>query len=251
MGLGDMFAPLLGNPFFWVFMGLFILGGLLIGLLLRPWAGNEVIKFVPGSHTFQDYPIDEETSVSVQCKRKKGYPIQRFFKLHPGFTGVVGRILKKPITRYLGIEGTAYTWNIEEGTSKLLGSLDKAVRALWGEEFYSSIPKLQKQKLEESRIQVTVGLDQAPKTPEGMRSISEEDIKEEEDRRAAKVFWEENESKSATQIVTILLALGAGAGIMAVLFLTGIIKTPVQYVPVPTPGGNATATVAKFLLGMI
>lgn len=214
--------------------------GLLIGLFLRPWLGNQVIKFIPGDHRFIDLSIDEESSVSVQCKKVKGMPIQRFFKLHPGFTGIVGRVLKKPITRYLGIEGTAYTWQIKHGRWENLGSLEKAVQTVWGETFWNTVPERQQAMLAESRIQVTVGLDEAPLTPQGMRSISEEDIKQEEDRQASRTFWQEHGAQMKGFFINMILAGGTGFGLALLLVLLGIIRMPVVTQPATTAAVEAT-----------
>lgn len=240
----DIFLNYFGNPLSWVFLGLFMILGILLGMFLRPWMGNQVQKFIPADHRFIDLDIDEETAVSVQCKKKKGMPLQRFFKHHPGFTGIVGRFLKKPITRYLGIEGTAYTWQIESGRWIKLGSLQDAVRTVWGEDFYSTVPDRQKDLMEESRIQVTVGLDEAPLSPPGMRSISEEDIKSEEDRRAAKVFWEEHKSQQRGFYINMILAAGTGFGIALALQLLGILDVAPTVIQQPAQQAvNATAQI--------
>ncbi len=243
MGIETVFIDYFANPMSWVFMGLFVMAGLLIGLFLRPWMGNQVIKFLPADHRFIDLGIEEETAVSVQCKKIKGMPLQRFYKLHPGFTGIVGRFIKKPITRYLGIEGTAYTWQIESGRWKKLGSLGKAVSTIWGDEFWSTVPETQKKKLEESRIQVTVGLDESPLTPAGLRTVSEEDIKQEEDRMASKTFWEEHGAQMKGFFINLFLAGGFGFGIALLLMAIGIIKfdTVVVAAPPAAPAVNGTA----------
>ena len=222
----DIFVGYFTNPLTIVFMALFTMIGLIVGLFLRPWMGNQVQKFIPADHRFMDLAIDEETSISVQCKKKKGMPVQRFLKLHPGFTGIVGRFLKKPITRYLGIEGTAYTWQIESGRFIKAGSLQDSVRALWGEDFYSTVPERQRDMLEESRIQVTVGLDEAPLTPAGMRSISEEDIKQEEDRQASKTFWSAHAGQTKGFYINMILAGGTGFAVCAALIFFGLIRMP-------------------------
>ncbi len=247
-GIFDIFINYFSNPITWVFTGLFIFVGLLIGLLLRPWIGNQVIKFIPGDHRFIDFSIDEESSVSVQCKKVKGMPIQRFFKYHPGFTGIVGRIIKKPITRYLGIEGTAYSWQIKNGTWEKLGSLKDAVETVWGEDFWSHVPDRQKALLEESRIQVTVGLDEAPLTPGGMRSISEEDIKQEEDRQASKTFWQEHSGQIKGYIINLFLAGGTGFGVALFLVMLGIIRMPVSN---QAPQPAETAQLIQLLRGFL
>lgn len=240
-GLLDVFIDYFANPMTWVFMGMFILVGLLIGLFLRPWLGNQVIKFMPANHSFVDLSIDEETSISIQCKKVKGMPVQRFFKLHPGFTGIVGRFLKKPVTRYLGIEGTAYTWLIKSGRWIKLGGLGDALKTVWGDEFYSTLPDRQSKMINESRIQVTVGLDEAPLTPEGMRSISEEDIKQEEDRKASKTFWEEHGTQMKGFLINVFLAGGTGFGIALLLVMIGVIRVGGTTV-IQTAPSNSTAS---------
>jgi hypothetical protein len=173
-------------------------------------------------------------------------PLQRFFKHHPGFTGIVGRLIKKPITRWLGLSGTAYTWQIEEGKWKKLGGLADAIRTVWGEEFWNTVPQRQQAMLKESRIQVTVGLDQAPITPEGMRPISEEDIKQEEDRRASKTFWEEHQGQMKGLMINSILAGGMGFGIALALMALGILHWGTT-TTVTTPPNNQTATTGFIL----
>ena len=141
LGVLGMFMEVFANPLNWVFMGMFGMFGIIIGVFIKPFVGNQVLKFIPSDHRFIELDIEEETAVSLECKKKKGFPLQRFFKYHPGFTGLAGRIIKKPVTKFLAIEGTAYTWKIEEGVNKLLGNLNDAVRSIWGEEFYSHVNK--------------------------------------------------------------------------------------------------------------
>lgn len=239
MGLLDIFVEYFSNPLTWVFLGLFVLIGVLIGIFLRPWAGNKVIKFIPADHRFMEMPIDEETAISLQCKKVKGMPINRFFKWHPGFTGIVGRILKKPISLFLGLEGTAYTWKLNEGKWVKVGGLTKALRTVWGEDFWATVPQRQKDLIEADKIQVTVGLDEAPITPEGMRSVSEEDIKQEEDRRASKTFWQEHQPQMKGFIINMLLAGGTGFGIALALQILGILDiAPATPPPSPPPAAQ-------------
>lgn len=242
-----MFIDVFANPLNWAFMGIFLVVGIAVGIFVKPFVGNQVMKFIPADHRFIDLDIQEETAVSLECKKKKGYPLQRFFKLHPGFTGMAGKVIKKPVTRFLAIEGTAYTWKIQDGANKFLGSLKDAVRSVWGEEFWSHVPDHQITLLEESRVQVTVGMDKAPITPEGMRHVSEEDIHEETDRKAAITFWSEHGIKMKNQYINMILAGGFGAAIIFALFFLGILQVPVVeipvFIPVPTPAPQAILTI--------
>jgi hypothetical protein len=241
MSFFDPFVATFGNILTDVFFLVFILIGILLGIFLRPMVGNRILKLDPSTHRFHELDIREESAISIECQDKKGMPPQKFFKHHPGFTGIVGRFMKKNVTLFLGRTGTAYTWRLESGSWKKLGGLAEAIQTVWGAAFYDSVPDKQKMQLEESEIQVTVGLSEDPLTPEGYKEISEEDIHKEEDRAAARTFWKERDAKNKSLYINIILAAGLGFGICAALFLLGIFKTPVVYVPIsPTPFPTAT-----------
>jgi hypothetical protein len=242
--LTDPFVATFGNLLTDVMFGVFILVGILLGIFLRPMMGNRVLKLDPSTHRFLEYNIREESAISIECEEKKGTPPQKFFKHHPGFTGIVGRFMKKNVTLFLGRQGTAYTWKLEAGKWVKLGKLSKAIQTLWGQAFYETIPDRQKELLEKSTIEVTVGISEDPLTPKGMKSISEEDIHKEEDRAASKTFWKERGAKDRGMFINIFLAAGVGFAICASLFLLGIFKIPAVPVvinpnasptPIPTP----------------
>lgn len=239
MSILDPFVATFGNILTDVFFGVFILIGILLGIFLRPMVGNRILKLDPSTHRFHELNIREESAISIECQDYKGMPPQKFFKHHPGFTGIVGKIMKKNVTLFLGRIGTAYTWRLEHSKWIKLGGLSDAVKTVWGQAFYDAVPDKQKALLEESEIQVTVGLSEDPLTPEGYKEISEEDIHKEEDRAASKTFWKERGTKDKGMIINIILAAGMGFGVCAALFLLGIFKTPVVFVPTngvtPTP----------------
>lgn len=237
-----------GNLFTDVMFGVFILVGILLGIFLRPWFGNQVLKLHPKDHRLDELDIEEETAISLECKKKKGMPPQRFLKWQPGFTTIAGRFIKKPKTVYLGMEGTAYTQKVkggdEKGGSGLKVKLDEALKTLWGTEFFNSIPETQMQLLEESKVNVTVELEPII-TPEGMRTITEEDIKSEEDRKAAETLWKGKKMQERGQWINLVLAGGTGAAIVFGLFMVGVLKVPVIYVP---QGATPTPTVAAQMI---
>jgi hypothetical protein len=249
----DPFVATFGNILTDVFFLVFILVGILLGIFLRPMVGNRVLKLDPSEHRYHELDIYEETAISIECVDKKGMPPQRFFKHHPGFVGTSGKFLKKTVTLFLGRTGTAYTWRMEQGMWKCLGNLAEAVRTVWGEAFYETVPDDQKKLLEDSKVNVTVGLAEEPLTPSGMRPVSEEDIHKEEDRSASRTFWKERFAKDKSLYINIILAAGLGFGICAALFLLGIFKTPVVYVPIPSNGTTpeTAATAAHAVLSLI
>lgn len=240
----DIFTDTFGNLFTDVLFGVFILVGILLGIFLRPFFGNQVLKLHTKDHRLDELDIDEETAISIECKKRKGMPPQRFFKWQPGFTGIAGRFIKKPKTVYLAAEGTAYTQRMKGGDVRM--RLAEAIRTLWGEAFCSTIPQKQAQLLEDSRIGVTVNIAEEL-TPKGMRTISEEDIKSEEDRKAAETLWEGKEKKDKGQLINLFLAGGTGAAVVFALFMLGILKTPVIVVPAPPVNGTAPNVILTIL----
>jgi hypothetical protein len=195
-------------------MALFIVVGVFLGLVLKPRAKNQVMKLIPRDKRFIDFNVSQENAFSLECESEKGFPPQRFIKHAPGFTGKLGRVLKRTVTRYLGREGTAFTSQVIAGKI-IIGSLAKTIRGLWGEEFYFTVPEEQRIQLEESKINVTVELDKTM-TPEGYKAASEEDIKQEQDRAAAETWWKGKKMAEKTGFMQVIFIFGAGAGAMAV-----------------------------------
>lgn len=210
----NFFTEFFLNAFNDVMIILFVLIGLLIGLLFKPKARNQVMKILTRDRRFIDFDVLEETAFAVDCEVKEGFPPQRFIKLSPGYSGRVGRFLKKVVTRFIGKEGTAYTWETEKGTKKI-GSLAKALKHLWGDETYNRIPQEQREGLEKSKVWVTVDLKEGI-TPKGMKSVSEEDLKREEDRKAAQTFWEGKRMSEKTAWIQWMFIFVAGMGAMAI-----------------------------------
>lgn len=214
----------------------------MIGLVFRPKGKPQVMKISEKDHRYVDFNIHQENAFSVECEDKKGYPPQRFLKFAASYTGEVGKFLKRTRTRFLGKEGTAYTWNpLSKGAiTKLLkkepkqqevkrktkrkrnpktvdikgvfiGSLARALRGLWGDEFYFEVPEAKRKELEDSKVNVTVELEQGL-TPEGYQPATEEDFNEELDRKAAKTWWEGKDLADKGKMSQWLFIFGAGIG---------------------------------------
>jgi hypothetical protein len=252
MPLGDIFVATFGNIFTDMFLLIFLLVGIIAGVLFRPWFGNQVIKLIDRERRFIDLDVAEESAVTITCKNKKGIPPQRFVKYAPGYVGSVGTVVRKPITRFFGKEGTAYTWMMKSsGLVKV--KLEDALKGLWGEDFYSEIPETQRAMVEESKIGVTIDITEGL-TPGGYKSVSEEDIKREEDREAAKTFWQGKNPKGTTQWIIIGLAVGCGVAICAVLFILGVLKIPSSApaaTPTPGPSPGPSVTAGQIVLSII
>lgn len=198
--------------------------GLVLALLylllkkLRP--AREVMYLRERDHRGQRLRITEETATTIYCRRKKGSD-KRFFKWGGSY---IFHEAGKMITRFFSKEGVAYTYRFKTSTpttnpgvvpdevtqdvqclscgevfttelpvvkigmrGEEVGSLEKVLTGLWGKKFFDEIPPKQRKIIEDNKILVTVELESGL-TPEGFSPVSEEDIKEEEDRAAARIF---------------------------------------------------------------
>lgn len=241
----SVFLAPFGNLIGDIFLILFLMIGIICGVFLRPFFGNQIIKLFPNESRFQEFDIVHETALSVKCKKEKGMPDQRFFKYHPGFIGIRGKFIKKPVTIFLARAGTAFTKRVEQDKMVEVGNLADGVKVCCGDEFFKEIPEAKQQELLDSKIQVTVNLEADPITPEGFSPIREEDIKSEQDQAATQTLWEGKRKEEHGQYINLLLAGGTGAAVVFGLFMLGIIKTPVIIV---NNGGNGTA---HFILSLI
>lgn len=210
----DVFVNFFTNIFNILMVALFILIGVFLGLLFKPKAKDQVMKLIPRDRRFIDFNVAMEDAFGVECEPKKGYPPQRFIKYRPGFTGQVGKFLKRSVTRYFGLEGTAYTCQVQS-TPVMLGTLAEALKGIWGEKFYNTVPEPQRLKLEKEKVDVIVDLEEI-KTPHGFKEVSEENIKQEEDRKAAQTWWEGKKMAEKTTLMQWLFIFLAGAGAMAI-----------------------------------
>jgi len=224
----QIFLDFFGNIFYDIMIVIFLLVGIITGLLFKPKAKNRVIKLLPRDKRFLEFNIEEESAVGILCEKNKGYPLHRFIKLFPGYTGIVGRFLKKAVTLYFGKEGTAYTWRLKSKIEEKIGSLADALRVVWSDEFYNMIPEDQRKLVEDSRINVTVNLDDmaSAQDSEGndLPVRREEDIKTEEDRVAAQTYWEGKNMALRKQWLEYLFIAGFGFGVALALQIIGVLR---------------------------
>jgi len=235
---GMLFSPL-GLPFW---MGIGAALGIFIGMWLSRPRRNVVSKLVPEDSRGYDLDILEENSTFIHCQPLETLPPQRFLKFRKSYiiTGPrrFGRLQK--ITRYLGREGTAYSQRIEGGEVSNI-PLDDTLKTLWGQEGYDTVrknaPTLMK-AVEDSKINITVAMAEDPLTPDGMKVISEENIKLEEDKEAARTFWQGKKDAIKGAFVDKIAWMGFGAAIIVVaLLFLGQIGAPA---PIVITGGNST-----------
>jgi len=227
----------------------------IVFMLKRVRPAREVLYCRERDRRGQRLSIDEETAVSVTCRSKKS-PDKKFFKWGPSYVFNEGG---KMVTRFIGKEGTAYTWKPRQPTSnpedldefsdektkefqcnhcggllelelpivrmggvgEKLGSLADALKIVWEDEFLKEIPKDQLKQIEESKIFVTVDLEPGL-TPEGYEPVAEEDIQSEQDREASKIFGKGLGATTKQQLYQGMLWMALGVAATFILYNVGV-----------------------------
>ena len=104
-----------------------------------------------------------------------------------------------------------------------LGGFKEALVTVWGKEFYNEIPEKERKIVENSKIFVTVELEPGL-TPEGYSPVSEEDINEEQDRNASRIFAKSLQQSTRSELYKGMLWASVGALITFIAFAWGIFK---------------------------
>ena len=247
----------LGDPI--ILGGIFsvVIVGIVFLLIKRMRPSREVLFFRERDRRGQTLGVTSETATSLVCKsKKKG--TKRFFKWGGAY---IFNQAGKMVTRFLAKEGTAYTYKpqstekvknpgnipvstvetvqcvhcgeefeydlpivqIKDFIGERLGSLKDALENIWGKKFYDELPPKLQEKIEENQILVTVELESGL-TPQGYSPISEEEINEEADREAAKIFGKGLGATVKAQLYQGMLWMALGVAITFIAYNIGIFK---------------------------
>lgn len=164
---------------------------------------KSIMVIQPASKRFFDLPITRETENTLEAKRR-GIP-HRYFKSGPAWSG------DKGVTRFLGIEGNAYTAIVTDDSPAKTLRLSQALKILWGNEYYDKkLPNEQKQILEHHVFGVTVQPDAVPITDKKM-TISAENVDKENIKMAMDALGKNIKKKGKTDWNQILLGFAGGA----------------------------------------
>lgn len=131
-----------------------VLVGLLIGVIFFYQTRTPITlieQLRPRDRRFNIMTVNNETDLSLHCKQKGG-AFWRFIKLG---TAWGGNIKGRAVTKFFGIE--AYIWTtIFKDAKKVKVTISEFLRDCWGDDFYNTIPRPQRIKLEDGRIGLTV-----------------------------------------------------------------------------------------------
>lgn len=157
-----------------------ILVGIYVGVWLTTPRKNRIIQIDPESGRGVEFEVQNEDTINAYCKPVGDTPPQRFIKLHKPYNITRKAIFKlQSYALWIGKVGTAYTQEVKSSPVKT--ELRKIVRHLFGP-LYDKIPNdkktgFVKDKIEKSEVAVTVELPAGELTPEGLISLSSDDIR--------------------------------------------------------------------------
>lgn len=104
----------------------------------------------PRDRGFAQFQVQRPTDLSLFCKIKQD--LWRFIKKGTAWTGKVGL---HPATKYFGVEARAYT-TVFGDPEPVTMTVPEYLIDLWTEVFYKTIPKAQRDLLENTKVGLTV-----------------------------------------------------------------------------------------------
>jgi len=231
----DGILELFLNPLFLlvISMPIFVIVGLLLGTWLSQPRKARVLKVSPESGRGEELEIESEDTINAYCNPIGNMPPQRFIKRHEALNIIRKGFLKiQTYALWLARQGTAYTYMFgdkdEKHENPIKVSLKQAVYNVFGKELYEKIPNdsktgYVKDKIENSSVGVFIEFPKAPLTPEGLPSVSSDDVR----RGAIDSFINRlvrgvdklGSGRTATEWVKVIFILGTGIGIGVVLSL--------------------------------
>ena len=195
-----------------------LLVGILVGNFVSQPSKNRVLKISPESGRGIELEVKDEDATNLHCDPVGNIPPQKFIKRLNAFTIIKkGWFKLKNYALWFGRYGTAYVQGFENSTVEV--TLREAVLNIFGERLYQQIPVLQKKQIEDGKLGVIIEFPNNPLTPEGLPSISEDDINRDNDERAMQNLWDAYNEEKKHDAIQMIAYIGTGVAIGIVLAL--------------------------------
>lgn len=171
MSIVDIF----GSTAFMLMVVIIIMGGgAVLVTSLKPEKRVELLR--PRDSRGKILTVVEETDIGLTCKPSGGVTY-RFIKAGRGWTYSVRG---KMITKFFGIEGTAYT-GIIKGDDIVNVSVSEFLRFVWHDKFYDAIPAQQRQAIESDVHGITIEVQKIDEDSLGLPTLRPVDIHDEDE----------------------------------------------------------------------
>lgn len=178
---------------------------------------KEVLLLRPRDRRGETLPVTKETDRSLTCG--KSNPIHRFIKLGPGYSF---HDSGKLVTRFWGIEGTAYTADL--ATGKLQGPLSDYLREIaWDPDFYDRLPDDRKKAIETAKSGIIVEPVSIDEESYGLPTLTGDDVNDEGDSvLLQRIAQGTKQSTAKREFYQLLTGVLIGFGLAAILLRLGV-----------------------------
>lgn len=187
----------------------------IVRFVYRAKPQREVQFLRPRDRRGERLVITKETDRSIACERSN--PVHRFVKMGAAYTFREGG---RMITRFWGIEGTAYTGVLEDLKEVKL-SISDFLKSLWGDEFYDKMPDEQKKIVEEDNIGVTITPVPIVEEEWGLPTLTSDDVNDEGDSIVLERIANVMKPSGKRELYQMMIGAGLGFGLAAILLRMG------------------------------
>jgi len=178
---------------------------------------KQVLFLRPRDRRGETLLVTRETDRSVWCERAN--PIHRFIKFGPAYEfHENGRL----VTRFLGIEGSAYTADLSTPNPKPL----KKTLAEILEDFpwYQKLPQKFKDQVEKTKYGIVVDADKIEERKYGLPKLTSDDVNDEADAVILQRIAQGTKVSTAKrEFYQLMVGIGLGIGIALMLIRWGIL----------------------------
>lgn len=185
---------------------LIVLGVAVIFTLRSRMPRKEVMHLRPRDKRGEAFKVSDETDLALICNMKNG-SVNRYIKRGCGWVfNEKGRM----VTRFFGMEGTAYTTEAK-GNDIFKVPVSKFLKSYWGETFYNQIPEKQRRAVETDVIGITIEPTKIEEEEYELPNLTTEQINDEDDAQMLKKFVQQHREKTTAQDVyriVIVFVLG-------------------------------------------
>ena len=192
-------------------------GAVIIGVILVFWfiskgkARKEVLFLRPRDKRGEKMIVTKETDTALICGRTN--PVHRFIKVGPGYEFSEGG---KLTTKFIGIEGTAYT-AIHTGDKETRVSVPEFLKAAWGKKVYKVLPKKLRNSIEKENFGIIVVPTKINEDEYDLPTLTADDVNDEGDSIVLSRLAQAQKQDTKQQMYQLLIGVLLGMGLMAMM----------------------------------
>lgn len=183
-------------------------------VFLKAKPRKEVLLLRPRDRRGEALPVTQETDRSLKCG--KSNPIHRFIKVGAGYVFNIGGTM---VTRFFGIEGSAFTATLGSGLMK--GTIPDYLREVWGKEQYEKIPLDMRSPLESGKIGIIIEPEPISGKEHGLPDLTSDEVDDESDHVMLSRIAAAQAPSTKREFYQMLVGIAIGFGAAAILLRLG------------------------------